>query len=128
MIDHLVSYARILAGDERAFDETRVRALVRRDIARARDATAAQNHDLVSQKKGEGSPKPLSSITAPTLVIHGTADPMFPLKHGEVLAGEIPSAMLLTLEGAGHGVYRDDWEMIVATILEHTAAAEGARR
>jgi pimeloyl-ACP methyl ester carboxylesterase len=77
---------------------------------------------------GEGSPKPLSSITAPTLVIHGVADPMFPRKHGEVLAVEIPSARLLTLEGAGHGVYRDDWEMIVATILEHTAAAEGARR
>jgi hypothetical protein len=53
---------------------------------------------------------------------------MFPLKHGEALAADIPGARLLTLEGAGHGVYRDDWEMIVATILEHTAAAEGTRR
>lgn len=126
VIDYLVDYSRVLAGDERAFDATRVRELVRRDLERARDFAAVQNHDLMSH--GEGSPKPLSSITAPTLVIHGVADPMFPREHGEALAAEIPGARLLTLEGAGHGVYPDDWEMIVATILEHTAAAVGARR
>ena len=52
---------------------------------------------------------------------------MFPLEHGEALAAEIPGARLLTLEGAGHGVDRADWETIVAAILEHTAAAESAR-
>ena len=35
---------------------------------------------------------PLSSITVPTLVIHGTADPLFPLGHGQALAEEIPGA------------------------------------
>ena len=58
----------------------------------------------------------------PTLVIHGTADPMFPLEHGEALAEEIPGATLLPLEGAGHGVDRADWETIVPAILEHTAS------
>ena len=38
---------------------------------------------------------PLSSIAAPTLVIHGTADPMFPPEHGRALAEEIPGARLL---------------------------------
>ena len=46
---------------------------------------------------------------------------MFPLEHGEALAEEIPGATLLTLEGAGHGVDRADWETIVRAILEHTA-------
>ena len=113
--EYLVDYSRILAGGERAFDETRFRKLVRRDIERAHDFAAVQNHDLMSH--GEGSPKPLSSITAPTLVIHGTADP---IEHGEALAEEIPDARLLRLVGAGHGVYRADWEAIVAAILEHT--------
>ena len=116
--EYLVDYSRILAGGERAFDETRFRKLVRQDIERAHDFAAVQNHDLMSH--GEGSPKPLSSITAPTLVIHGTADPMFPIEHGEALAEEIPDARLLRLVGAGHGVYRADWEAIVAAILEHT--------
>jgi pimeloyl-ACP methyl ester carboxylesterase len=53
-------------------------------------------------------------------VIHGTADPMFPLGHGEALAAEIPGATLLQLEAAGHGVDRADWETVVRAILEHT--------
>ena len=53
-------------------------------------------------------------------MIHGTADPMFPLGHGEALAEEIPGARLLPLEGAGHGVDRADWETIVPAILEHS--------
>jgi pimeloyl-ACP methyl ester carboxylesterase len=63
----------------------------------------------------------LSSIAAPTLVIHGTADPMFPIGHGEALAAEIPGARLLPLEGADHGLERADWETDVGAILEHTA-------
>ena len=46
---------------------------------------------------------------------------MFPLEHGEALADEIPGARLLTLEEAGHGVDRADWETIVRAIVEHTA-------
>jgi hypothetical protein len=46
---------------------------------------------------------------------------MFPLKHGEALAEAIPDASLMTLERAGHGGDRRDWEIIVRTILEHTA-------
>jgi pimeloyl-ACP methyl ester carboxylesterase len=45
---------------------------------------------------------PLAQITAPTLVIHGTADPLVPGEVGAAAAGAIPGAQLLTLEGAGH--------------------------
>jgi pimeloyl-ACP methyl ester carboxylesterase len=118
VIEYLVDYWRVLAGEERPFDEAAFRALAGRDVGRAGDFRAAQNHDLLHD---EGrSREPLSSISAPTLVIHGTADPMFPIGHGEALADEIPDARLLRLEGAGHGVYRADWEVIVAAILEHT--------
>jgi pimeloyl-ACP methyl ester carboxylesterase len=63
---------------------------------------------------------PLSSISVPTLVIHGTDDPMFPLAHGEALAREISGARLLVLEAAGHGIERADWEPIARAILRHT--------
>lgn len=118
VIEYLVDYWRVLAGEERPFDEPAFRALARRDVARASDFRAAQNHNLLHD---EGrSHDPLSSISCPTLVIHGTADPMFPIRHGEALAEEIPDARLVQLERAGHGVYRGDWEAIVAAILEHT--------
>lgn len=119
LIEYLVQYARVLAGTERAFDELAARDLVRRDLQRARDCAAARNHDAIPE--GEHAQEALSSITVPTLVIHGTADPMFPPDHGQALSAEIPGARLLVLTGAGHGVYRADWEPIVHAIGEHTA-------
>jgi pimeloyl-ACP methyl ester carboxylesterase len=117
IVEYLVDYSRVLAG-EREFDEAALRELVRRDVERARDAAAAQNHELLAD---DGRTRgPLSAIAVPTLVIHGTADPMFPLEHGEALADELPAATLLTLPGAGHGVARDDWDAIARAILEHT--------
>jgi pimeloyl-ACP methyl ester carboxylesterase len=122
VIEYLVGYQGMLAGGRRPFDEAATRDLVRRDVERARNFAAAQNHDIVAAD--EVSRKPLSSITAPTLVIHGTADPMFPPDHGEALADEIPHARLLTLEGAGHGVDRADWETIVRAVVEHTVPTD----
>ena len=116
--EYLVGYALMLGGGERPDDEGAVRALVRRDVERAQDIAASENHSAIPE--GEAPAAPLASIAVPTLVIHGTADPMFPLAHGRALAEEIPDSRLLTLEGAGHGVDRADWEPIVDAILEHT--------
>jgi pimeloyl-ACP methyl ester carboxylesterase len=122
VIKHQVGYSRMLAGDRRPFDEKDRRELVRRDVERARNIAALQNHDLIPDS--ERSYGALSTITAPTLVIHGTADPMFPPRHGEALASEIPGARLLLLDGAGHGVDPTDWDTIVAAIVEHTAPTD----
>jgi pimeloyl-ACP methyl ester carboxylesterase len=118
VIEYMVDHSRVLAGGQRTFDEAALRELARWDVERARDFAAARNHDLLPDD--ERPDQPLSSISAPTLVIHGTADPMFPLEHGEALAEEIPGARLLRLEGAGHGVDRADWEVVVEAILDHT--------
>jgi pimeloyl-ACP methyl ester carboxylesterase len=125
VIEYQVGYSRMLAGPGRPFDEAGVRELVRRDVERARNFAAAQNHDLLSGD--EPSRGALSSISVPTLVIHGTADPMFPIGHGEALADEIPRAKLLRLDGAGHGIDRADWDAVAEAILEHTRAAGSNR-
>jgi pimeloyl-ACP methyl ester carboxylesterase len=117
---HIVAEWRALAG-RRPFDEAAVRALADRDVARAERPASAQNHALLSG----GGPwrHRLGSLAAPTLVVHGTADPLFPIGHGEALAAEIPGARLLRLEGAGHGLERPDWDTVADAILAHTAAA-----
>lgn len=120
VIEYLVAYARVLAGGERPFDEARCRDLVRRDVERARDIAATRNHDVMPE--GEHSGAPLSAIAAPTLVVHGTADPLFPIEHGRAVAAEVPSATLLVLEGAGHGVDRADWATLANAIAAHTAS------
>jgi pimeloyl-ACP methyl ester carboxylesterase len=119
VIAYLVDYARVLGGGQRRFDEGSVRELVRRDVERARNFGALQNHDSIPD--GGRQRGPLSSIRAPTLVTHGTADPIFPVAHGEALAQQIRDARLLRLDGAGHGIDRADWERISRAIVEHTS-------
>ena len=126
VIEYLVGYARMLAGDERPFDEAATRDLVRRDVERARDIAASENHSAIAE--GEPPRDQLSSIAVPTLVIHGTVDPLFPLEHGVALAEAIPRAELLALEGAGHGVVRADWERIARAIIRHTPARRRTAR
>ncbi|HEV8462495.1 MAG TPA: alpha/beta fold hydrolase [Gaiellaceae bacterium] len=122
VVEYVVAYARMLAGGERPFDEPAMRELVRREVERARAFAARRNHELLADD--DNSHLRLASISSPTLVIHGSADPMFPVEHGQALAEEIPGATLLTLEGAGHGIERADWETIAAAIIEHTGAAD----
>jgi pimeloyl-ACP methyl ester carboxylesterase len=119
VVEYLVAYARVLAGPERPFDEAAVCQFIRRDVARSRDFAAIQNHDVLPE--GEHAAMRLSSITAPTLVVHGTADPMFPLEHARALVAEIPGARLLEVPGGGHGLQRADWPTVVAAVIEHTA-------
>jgi pimeloyl-ACP methyl ester carboxylesterase len=117
VIDYQVAYTRMLAGGQRPFDQAGIRELVRHDVERARNFSAARNHEVLPE--GEQPRAPLSSIAVPTLVIHGTADPMFPVEHGEALADEIPGARMLKLAKAGHGIVRADWEPIVRAIRQH---------
>ena len=44
----------------------------------------------------------LPAISVPTLVVHGAEDPIIPAKNGAVLAGRIPDAAYIELEGVGH--------------------------
>ena len=122
VIEYVVAYKRMLAGGVHPFDDAAWRELVRRDVERARDIAASENHSLIPE--GDVPSESISSIAVPTLVIHGTADPMFPLAHGRALAEEIPGARLLTLDGAGHGVDRVDWDPIAHAILAHTGGAD----
>jgi pimeloyl-ACP methyl ester carboxylesterase len=44
----------------------------------------------------------LAGISVPALVVHGDADRMTPSAHGQWLAGQVPSAELRLIPGAGH--------------------------
>jgi pimeloyl-ACP methyl ester carboxylesterase len=101
------------------FDEDSKRTLVERVVARTINiASSMKNHSLLED--GEPVRRPMSEVTAPTLVLHGTEDPLFPYEHGEALARGIPGARLVPLEGAGHELPpRPLWNLVVPAILEH---------
>jgi pimeloyl-ACP methyl ester carboxylesterase len=66
----------------------------------------------------------LRRITAPTLVIHGTADPMVTPSGGRATARAIPGAKLVRIEGMGHYLPRTAWPRLIDAIVAHTARAD----
>jgi pimeloyl-ACP methyl ester carboxylesterase len=65
----------------------------------------------------------LARITAPTLVIHGTADRLIAPSGGRATARAIPGAELMLIEGLGHDLPRDVWPRLVDAIARNAARA-----
>lgn len=68
----------------------------------------------------------LPRITAPTLVIHGKADPLVPYACGEDTARRIPGAQLVGIDGMGHDLPPGVVERVLAALLPHLRAADAA--
>ncbi|WP_256362072.1 alpha/beta fold hydrolase [Streptomyces sp. TRM70350] len=81
---------RVLHGPLLPFHEDEYRAMEQRVYKRARDLRAALNHTFAGAT-GPGCTADLASVTAPTLVLHGTEDPMFPPAHAEATAPPSPA-------------------------------------
>jgi pimeloyl-ACP methyl ester carboxylesterase len=67
-------------------------------------------------------------ITAPTLVVHGAADPFFPVGNAKALAEEIPAATLLVLDGVGAELPSRAHAEVATAVLAHGAVARWAPR
>ncbi len=101
-----------------SFDERRVRRLAEIEVRRTPGMAASiTNHFTLDDHWSGRSDR----ITAPTLVPHGTADPLFPFSHGAALAREIHGARLVPLEGVGHEIFPPEhWDTVLAALVTHT--------
>jgi pimeloyl-ACP methyl ester carboxylesterase len=112
---------RVLNGDVLPFDESAARRFVERSHQRAHNPAAAGNHDLAGRQFTAERLAPLSSITSPTLVIHGSEDPIFATAHAEALAAQVPDARLHIIEGMGHNLFSPGLpERIADLVVDHT--------
>ena len=119
VIEYQVGSWRLLSGSAHSFDESIICELAGSDFDRTPNPTTAFNHALL--QGGEKWLNRLDEIAAPTLVIHGTEDPVLPYAHAKALKAEIPNAELLTLPGTGHELHPDDWLVMIEAIQQHTA-------
>ncbi|MGH9201790.1 MAG: alpha/beta fold hydrolase, partial [Vicinamibacterales bacterium] len=114
----MVADSRMLAGSAHLFDEARATRLIERDFDRAWNFASATNHFML--KGGEAWQRRLREIPVPLLVIHGTADPIFPIEHGVALSETVAGATLVRLDGGGHELHEADWHEIIDAIVAHT--------
>jgi pimeloyl-ACP methyl ester carboxylesterase len=116
-IAYLLEAERPWAG-RRGIDDEATVAMLERAYHRSPRPASANNHFLL-----DGNDMPferLGEITVPTLVIHGSDDPMRPLPHGEALAASIPEAQLLVIDGLGHEFPRWAWAEVLPALVAVT--------
>ncbi|MBZ9843836.1 alpha/beta fold hydrolase [Mesorhizobium sp. CA5] len=116
VLDFMVKDARAVASTRHPFDEGRTRKMIEEDYDRSGGLVSATNHFLL---KGGGPQRTVRDLRVPLLVIHGTADPLFPIEHGEALAKAVLGAKLVKVEGGGHELHRNDWSQIIEAIAAH---------
>jgi pimeloyl-ACP methyl ester carboxylesterase len=117
-VAYLVEDARLTAGTAHPFDEAGTRAFIERDFDRSEGYLSATNHSVLFDV-GETWEGRLNEMKVPLLVVHGTADPVFPLAHGEALVRAVADAKFVQVEGGGHEIHPEDWEEIISAIDEH---------
>ena len=101
MIAYSVRAARVIGSPGYPATEERLQRRVRSDFERGwyPQGVARQMAAIVADGDRRAM---LKTISAPTLVIHGEADPLVPLAGGKDTAASIPGARLLTIPGMGH--------------------------
>ncbi|MEU8613584.1 alpha/beta hydrolase [Actinoplanes sp. NPDC048791] len=119
-VDELVACVAAVGGPFTA-DTTHLRQLAERVFDRTTDPAAAySNHWLAAC--GPPVRDRLGTVGVPTLVMHGTVDPLLSMAHPAALAREIPDARLVPLPGVGHEFPPQAvWGVVIEEILRHTA-------
>jgi len=100
-IDHMVAFLQSVSSPGFPPDVGLLKTLVTVSLERSYrpDGIARQMHAVMTDTERASL---LRHITAPTLVIHGKADPLLPYACGEDTARRIPRARLMGVEGMGH--------------------------
>jgi len=121
VIDYVVQLARVSAAESRPFDEEPFRALAGRVFDRTTNMESTfTNHNLAVAGVARLRDR-LGEVSAATLILHGTEDPVIPYGNGVILAQEIPKAHLIPLEATGHEIPRHTWDTVIPALLEHTS-------
>lgn len=121
VVDYIVEGERPFAGPGH-FDEPHLRAVAEQVVDRSDNIEASMtNHFLLDD--GPSTDRHVwDLVDLATLVVHGTADPLFPLAHGRALAAMIPGARMVELDDVGHQLPPPStWDRRITELQEHTS-------
>lgn len=113
---------KVLRGPNFPADEAKDRSRAERAYDRGLSpaGVARQLHAIIAS----GSRKPrLGALKVPTLVIHGSIDPLVPPECGKDVAATVPGAKLLMIPDMGHAIPIPTWPEIIGAIAAHAKGA-----
>lgn len=116
-IEHIVRFFHLIGSPGFERDDDTLRGIVGRSLERANGDGRGSGRQLAAIFASGDRTAELRTITAPTLVIHGTDDRLVRASGGRATARAIPGARLELIEGFGHDLPRGVWPRIVDSIV-----------
>ena len=116
--ERLVRLGTAIASPGFATDEEALRELAWASFDRGFDEAGTMRQLGAVIASGDRT-KSLSRIEAPTLVIHGTSDPLVRVSGGKATARAIAGAQLKLIDGMAHDLPRELWPRIAGAITRH---------
>lgn len=102
-LEHSVKGAFVVGSPGFPPDPEEIKLRTRNDFNRSYSPAGFARQYAAAASSPDRRPK-LATIKAPTVVIHGEADPLVPLTGGQDTADNVPGAELVVIEGMGHDI------------------------
>lgn len=123
ILRHSLALRRAIAGPAYPENEADLRAKVERQIDRRYypQGVGRQYHAVIADGDRTNL---LKSVKVPTLVIHGSDDPLLPVECGRDVAAAVPGAVMHEEPGMGHEIPGALCQKLAAKIAAHCKAAK----
>ena len=122
---HSITSAKVMGSPAHPVSEEELREQAIFNVQRSHYPVGFQRQYAAILASPERRAK-LGAVTAPTVVIHGQADPLVPVEGGRDTAASIPGAELLEIPGMGHDVPAALYDTIAAAVASVAARARQA--
>jgi pimeloyl-ACP methyl ester carboxylesterase len=124
-IERFVHIFRAIGSPGFPLDAERIRELAAATYDRGHN-TAGTGRQLAAIMASGDRTAQLRTLSVPTTVIHGQADPLVPFRGGRATAAAIPDARLIAVSGMGHDLPREVWPRLIDAVAETAARAAPA--
>jgi pimeloyl-ACP methyl ester carboxylesterase len=121
-IDWNISLVRAVGGEAAQGPDEYLREIAGRMYDRGINENGMRRH-VCAAYAGPDRRAALSGVTVPTLVIHGSDDPLIHPEAGREIADAVPGAEYCTVDGMGHGIFQPVWAELVELISRHVEKA-----
>jgi pimeloyl-ACP methyl ester carboxylesterase len=124
-IRRMIEFFRLIGGSGYPPSEAELQAKVARSVRRS-DRPNGLARQLIAIQTAPSRVRALRRVKAPTLVLHGSEDPLVPMAGGEDTAANIPGSRLRIIPGMGHFLPEALVPLLVDEIAGHCLEAEDA--
>lgn len=119
IVDYMLSVWSAYNGTAIPYDPIYWTSLAKTWIARTENLSASYNHRLAVSDSLPNRERELKNLSSPTLIIHGSVDPFFPVEHAYALQKAIPESSLVIIEEMGHLFHEAFIEAVINVLIPH---------